>query len=148
MPRKSRKRSGANEARSLRALPPEDPPRTQEDRTPQERAPAARWYAPDTDIYETGEALVIVMDVPGVSKGRVDIKLESRVLVVEGRIQLENYRGLEPVHTEYNVGHFSRRFTVPERVDADGISAHIADGVLTVSLPKAPEARRRRIPVR
>ncbi|NIR28029.1 MAG: Hsp20 family protein [Gammaproteobacteria bacterium] len=149
MPRKSQKRSGTNEARSLQAESRGlSKAQDKRERTaPGAPAISTRFYVPHADIYETEEALTIVMDVPGVSKDRIEVKLENDTLEVEGRIDLENYRGLEPAYTEYNVGHFSRSFAVPDHVDANGISARIADGALTVNLPKVPEARRRRIPV-
>jgi len=115
--------------------------------TREERTIPGRFYAPATDIYETGEALIVVMDMPGVNKESVEVRLEKDLLSVEGRIDYKNYEGLTPVYTEYNVGHFSRRFSLTEKVDRDAISARINDGVLTLTLPKVAQARRRRVPV-
>jgi HSP20 family protein len=115
--------------------------------SPQEKTIPARFYVPATDIFETGDALKIVMEVPGVPKDEVVVKLENDVLSVEGRIETTNYNGLEPLYTEYPIGHFARSFTLPEQVDPHNITAHIEDGVLTLTLNKKPESRPRRIAV-
>jgi len=75
------------------------------------------------------------------------IALEDDVLRVEGRIDFTKYEGLEPVYTEYNVGHYARGFTLSGKIDRDGIMAQLDDGVLTLTLPKAKEAMARRITV-
>lgn len=108
----------------------------------------ARIFLPSTDIFETEEALTVVMEMPGVDKGSVDVNVEDSVLRIEGRIDFSKYEGLQPVYTEYNVGHYRRRFNLPSRTDRSKISAEMKDGVLKVVLPKAEEAKPRRISVR
>jgi len=113
----------------------------------QEKTTPARFYVPLTDIFETGDALKIVMEVPGVPKDGVDVKIENDVLSMEARIETTNYNGLEPVYTEYPVGHFARSFTLPEQVDQHNITALLEDGVLTLTLNKRPETKPRRIAI-
>ena len=113
----------------------------------QEKTIPARFYVPSTDIFETGDALKIVMEVPGVPKDAVDVKIENDVLSMEARIETSNYNGLEPVYTEYPVGHFARSFTLPEQVDQHNITAQLEDGVLTLTLNKRPESKPRRIAI-
>jgi len=113
-----------------------------------ERTHAGRYYVPPTDIYETADALLVVMDMPGVRADGLDVRLEQDVLTVEGRISDGSYLDLEPVYVEYDVGHFARAFTISSDVDADNIRASLADGVLTIELAKAEHAKPRRIPVR
>jgi HSP20 family molecular chaperone IbpA len=113
----------------------------------QEKTIPARLYVPATDIFETADALKIVMEVPGVPKETVDIKVENDLLSVEGRIETTNYNGLEPLYTEYPIGHFARSFTLPWQVDQQGIAAHLEDGVLTVTLNKKAESKPRRIAI-
>jgi HSP20 family protein len=113
----------------------------------QEKTIPARFYVPATDIFETGDALKIVMEVPGVPKDALDVKVENDVLSVEARIDTTNYNGLEPVYTEYPVGHFARSFTLPEQVDQHNITALLEDGVLTLTLNKRPESKPRRIAI-
>ena len=113
----------------------------------QEKTIPARFYVPLTDIFETGDALKIVMEVPGVPKDGVDVKIENDVLSMEARIETTNYNGIEPVYTEYPVGHFARSFTLPEQVDQHNITALLEDGVLTLTLNKRPETKPRRIAI-
>jgi HSP20 family protein len=104
-----------------------------------------RFYVPYTDVYETEEALTLVMEMPGVDREAVEIELKEDVLRVEGKIDSSKYEGMEPVYTEYNVGHYARSFALSDRVDQEHISAQLEDGVLTLTLPKVAEARPRRI---
>ena len=66
----------------------------------------ARIYVPTTDIFETEGALTAVMEMPGVVKEHADIIVEDNVLSVSGRIDFSKYEKLQPVYTEYNIGHF------------------------------------------
>ena len=77
----------------------------------------------------------------------VDVKIENDVLSMEARIETTNYNGLEPVYTEYPVGHFARSFTLPEQVDQHNITALLEDGVLTLTLNKRPETKPRRVAI-
>lgn len=113
----------------------------------QERTESARFYRPYTDIHESENTIVVTMDVPGVDRNDVDVKLEKDVLTITGLVDLSSYEGLEPLYTEYNVGNYTRSFTISNEVDRDGIAAKIDNGVLTVTLPKAKEAAARRITV-
>ncbi len=105
------------------------------------------WYEPRIDICETPDAIWLWADMPGVDEKSVEIRLDEGILSIEGHVSLEDYEGLEPSHIEYNVGNFSRRLRVSERLDHDRISARMKDGVLEVTLPKAERAKARRIPV-
>jgi len=113
----------------------------------QEKTVPARFYVPPTDIFETPDALKIVLEMPGVPKEAVDIKVENEVLSIEGRIATTNYDGLEPLYTEYPIGHFARSFTLPWQVDQQNITANLEDGVLTLTLNKRAESKPRRIAI-
>jgi HSP20 family protein len=112
-----------------------------------EKTVPARYYVPSTDIYETEDALKLVMEVPGVDRKDVEIRLEADVLRVEARIDTSKYEGMEPLYTEYNVGHFARAFTLPHRIDQQQIGAALSDGVLTLTLKKVQQAQPRRIEI-
>jgi HSP20 family protein len=112
-----------------------------------EKTVPGRYYVPFGDIYETDEALCVVMEMPGVERKDVNVALENGVLRVDGRIDFAKYEGMEPVYTEYNVGHYTRSFTLSDKIDQERISAQLDDGVLTLTLPKAKEAQPRRIPI-
>jgi HSP20 family protein len=113
----------------------------------EERTVPGRFYVPHTDVYETEDALTVVMEMPGVGREDVGIELKDDVLRVEGRIDFAKYGGMEPVYTEYNVGHYARSFSLSGKVDRERIGAQFEDGVLTLTLPKTEEARPRRIAV-
>jgi HSP20 family protein len=113
----------------------------------QEKTIPARFYVPATDIFETGDALKIVMEMAGVPKDAVDVKIENEVLSVEGRIETTNYNGFEPLYTEYPIGHYARSFSLPWQVDQQNITAELEDGVLTLTLNKKPESKPRRIAI-
>jgi HSP20 family protein len=109
-----------------------------------------RVFMPTTDIFETDEALTVVMEMPGVDKANIDIGVENDVLTVDGRIDFSKYEKLQlqPVYTEYNIGHYRRSFTLSStRINQDKIQAQMSDGVLTLTLPKAEQAKSRRIAV-
>lgn len=112
-----------------------------------ERTEAGTFFSPYTDIHETQTAVIVAMEVPGVNKESVDITLDKGVLTVKGKVDVERFSSLRPLYTEYNVGNFVRTFTVSTKIDSAGISASLADGVLTIELPKAAEAVAKRITV-
>ena len=113
----------------------------------EEKTIPGRYLVPSADIFETNEALTVIMEMPGVEKNKISIALEDELLRVDGQINFSNYEGMEPVYTEYNVGHYARGFTLSGKIDRDGISAQFDDGVLTLTLPKVKEAVPRRIAV-
>ena len=115
--------------------------------TKEEKTVPGRYYVPYADIYDTDNALCVVMEMPGVEKKDLNVALENAVLRVDGQINFSKYEGMEPVYTEYNVGHYARSFTLSNKVDRERISAQLDDGVLTLTLPKAKEAQPRRISV-
>lgn len=113
----------------------------------QESTVPARAYLPTTDIFETDQALTVVMEMPGVSKENVEVGVEDDVLTVTGRVDFAKYEGLRPLYTEYNVGNYSRSFQLSDRIEQSAIRAELRDGVITVVLPKAEKAKPRRITV-
>ena len=66
----------------------------------EEKTVPARYYVQITDIYETDDALTVVMEIPGVEKKDVEVNVENDVLRVEGRVDFTKYEGLEPLYTE------------------------------------------------
>jgi HSP20 family protein len=113
----------------------------------EERTRPGRYFQPSVDIFETPQELVVVADMPGVPPDQVDVDLEGDELSIEGRVRAEDYEGLKPLHVEYGVGGYFRRFTLGELIDREAIKAHMRDGVLVLKLPKAEHARARRITV-
>jgi HSP20 family protein len=117
----------------------------QELATKEEKTAPGRYYVPAADVFETDEALTVILEMPGVQKNNVNVALENDILRVDGQIDFSNYNGMEPVYTEYNVGHYMRGFTLSNKIDQNKISAQLDSGVLTLTLPKAKDALPRRI---
>lgn len=108
----------------------------------------ARMFLPTADIYETNDALNVVLEMPGVDKSSVDIHVEDGALKIEGRLDFAKYQGLQPLYTEYNVGNYSRSFRLSSKIDQNKIAAELKDGVLSLVLPKVEEAKPRTIQVK
>jgi HSP20 family molecular chaperone IbpA len=113
----------------------------------QETTVPARFFMPTADIFEDSNALTVVLEMPGVNKSNVDINVEGGVLQIDGRLDFSKYEGMQPVYTEYNIGHYRRSFSLSNKIDQNRICAEMKDGVLTITLPKAEEAKPRRISV-
>lgn len=113
----------------------------------EEKTIPGRYFIPAADIFETEEALTLMLEMPGVDKNNLDVQIDNDVLRVEGKIDYAAYKEVEPVYTEYNVGHYARAFALPDKIDRQAISARVEDGVLTLTLPKAKETLPRRIAV-
>jgi len=113
----------------------------------QEGTKPGRVFLAVADIFETDKALTVVLEMPGVNKDSVDVRVENDVLSVEGHVDFSNYGGLQPVYTEYNVGNYARSFHLSSKIEQDTIKAELRDGVMTLVLPKAEKARPRKINV-
>lgn len=124
-------------------------PKTKQEVEQRERTRPGRHYVPDVDICEDDQGLWLWADMPGVASDKVDVQLIDDTLHLEGRVSLDDYEGLAPLYTEYNVGDYVRRFTLPDggRYDRERITARLVNGVLEVRLPKAERAKPRRISV-
>lgn len=116
---------------------------------PGSRTPLAqRDWAPAMDVKEEDDRYVISADVPGVDPGEIEITMEAGVLTIKGKRSAKPeeetaaYTRLERAH-----GEFERRFNLPEGADAEGIFASSSHGVLSVSIPKKPEPKARRIEI-
>lgn len=114
----------------------------------QEATRPTRAFMPNADVFETENALTVVLEMPGVDRDHIDIGIDNGVLTVEGQIDFGKYEGLQPVYSEYNVGPYRRSFRISNRIDQDKISAEMCDGVIKLVLPKAEEAKPRKIEVR
>jgi len=111
------------------------------------RKDPAEW-APAVDILEEKGRFLLRADVPGVNPADVDVSMDAGVLTVSGvRNAEEHSEDTDLRRTERLTGRFSRRFTLPETTNADGITARISDGILEVVIPKLPEVQPRRITV-
>lgn len=106
-------------------------------------------FVPAVDVYEDAQKLVLKLEVPGIRKEDLDLRVEGRTLTVKGERKFENEEKEENfTRIERHFGSFVRSFTLPNSVDAESIEAQSVDGVLTISLGKKAEAKPRQIEVK
>ncbi len=113
----------------------------------QEATTPARMFVPASDIYENQDELTVILEMPGVDRDHIDLRVEDGVLNVTGNLDFEKYKQLQPLYTEYNVGNYSRSFRLSSAIDQNKIKAELKDGVLTLVLPKAEKAKPKTIQV-
>jgi len=105
-----------------------------------------RYVTPPVDIYENGKGLVVMADLPGVAKENLDVRVENNLLTIRGKPS--HLAPGDPIYREYELVSFFRQFELNDKVDQSKISAELQHGVLTLHLPKAEEAKPRKIEVR
>ena len=113
-----------------------------------ERTYEAPTFVPPVDIYETEQAAVLLVDLPGCDEGSVDVRLEEGVLTIAGRVRPDDLPGHQLTYSEYRVGDFERSFSVSDLVDTGKVEATVKDGVLRLTLPKVEAAKPRKIEVK
>ncbi|NUP09838.1 MAG: Hsp20/alpha crystallin family protein [Polyangiaceae bacterium] len=101
------------------------------------------WFV----MRDAGDALILRADLPGFTEKDLEITLENDVLTLRAEGHKRAFEGYKTVRTERAKLGFSRQIELPVRVDSDGVVATLKDGVLELKLPKAVEARQRRIPI-
>src|SRR3954468_11319614 len=127
---------------------PEHEPKRPAEEQGGERTRARRTFRPSVDIYEVENGLMLLADVPGATPEGVTITLERRVLSIHAQAAEHAPEGYSLVYQEYEVGEFECQFTLSGEFDADRIEASVTDGVLRLTIPKAPEAQARTIQIR
>jgi len=105
-------------------------------------------FVPAVDVYEDAEKLVLKLEVPGIRREDLDIRVEGRTLTVKGERKFESEEKEENFHRiERRYGSFVRSFTLPSTVNTEKVEATSADGVLSISFAKKPEAQPKQIQV-
>jgi HSP20 family protein len=108
-----------------------------------------RVWAPALDISERKDAYVVTVEVPGVNPDDLDITLEDGLLTIQGERQFTQESTEQQFHrVERRYGSFRRSITLPSQVQADAIEASFENGVLEVVVPKAEEAKPKKISVK
>lgn len=110
----------------------------------------APGWTPPVDLYETPVEYVLIAEVPGLTRDRIEIQAEDNRIIIRGErsvcsdsdVPCEQYHRIERGH-----GRFSRAFALPESIDVDAVTADLNDGVLTVTIPKSTARASRRITV-
>jgi HSP20 family protein len=109
---------------------------------------AGQW-APKVDVSETKDAVVVKAEIPGVEQKDIHVSLQDQVLTIKGEKRQEKEEKDEKYHrVERSWGSFTRAFRMPAAVAGEKVTATFKDGTLTVTLPKAPEAKGTTIPVK
>lgn len=120
--------------------------------TPAERdaaEPRRTWtYTPSVDIHELEDEYVIEADVPGTAREHIDLNVEDGLLTIQAHAPARGEGRGRLVRQEYGVGDFHRRFRLDRTIDPSKIDATYEQGVLTVRLPKADEAKAHRIEIK
>lgn len=111
-----------------------------------EKAEERPVIAPNVDVFENENELLVVADLPGVVQGAMNIHFEKNRLTIEGKRELPRSGGARL--SEIEMADFRRTFLVPQGIDAAQISAELSQGVLSVHLPKHASAKPRRIEIR
>jgi HSP20 family protein len=114
-------------------------------RSREETRSREQYVTPPVDIYETQEGLIVKADLPGVARDNMDIRIENSLLTI--RANAAHVAPGDSIYREYGLVNFFRQFELNERVDQSKISAELNHGVLTLNLPKAEEAKPRKIDV-
>jgi len=108
-------------------------------------------WTPPIDVYETEDRYVVAAELPGLDRDHIELKLGDYRLTIRGQRRERAASAGEVLHfhqVERGHGAFTRTFEFARRVDVDGVSADLTNGVLTVTLPKMPDPPLRRIEVR
>ena len=112
-----------------------------------ERQPQQRFVVPPVDVFESEAAITLLADLPGVTRDQLHVRVDGDSLVVEATASTAGPENMELVYGEAQVPAYRRQFTLSRELDTSRIEAQLRDGVLRLTLPKAEEARPRRIEV-
>ena len=105
-------------------------------------------FAPAVDVHEDKEAFVLRAELPGLKREEIEVSLDENVLTLKGERKLEKEEQGRRYHRiERSYGSFVRYFQLPKALDADRVEANLADGVLTVKVPKKEVLKARKIDV-
>jgi HSP20 family protein len=102
---------------------------------------------PAVDIYEDGEKITLQADLPGVTKDRLNVRVENQSLIIEGQVQFELPEGAEASYADVRSSMYRRSFSLGGELEMEKIEANLKDGVLTLRIPKRPELRARKIQI-
>jgi len=116
---------------------------------PSARSLEAAAFSPDFDVKETKESFIFTADMPGVKDSDLEVRLTQNRLTISGKRESEKVEKTDQFYaTERSYGSFTRAFTLPDGIAADKIHAELKGGVLTLSIPKKPEALPKKIEVK
>lgn len=103
---------------------------------------------PPVDIFEDAHGIMVVAEIPGVSRDRLNVHADRNNLTIEGVAVLDMPKGMEAIHADVQSTRYARSFVLSGELETDAIDAKLKDGVLTIRIPKRREFRPRKIEVR
>jgi HSP20 family protein len=108
----------------------------------------AESWTPPIDVYETPERYVVAAELPGLTRDEIELAMADSRLTIRGQRVAKSGDDIHYHQVERGHGAFSRTFEFNDKIDVEAVTADLANGVLTVTLPKVPPAPRRKIDVR
>lgn len=108
----------------------------------------ADTWSPPIDVYETADRYVVSAELPGLARDQIELAMADSRLTIRGQRMQQAAENVHYHQVERGHGAFSRTFEFTDTIDVDGVTADLANGVLTITLPKSPPAPRRKIDVR
>jgi HSP20 family protein len=108
-----------------------------------------RWETPALDIHESDTAYTVNVPLPGIQPDQIEVKMQNGMLTISGELPQPTVEAnTKVVVQERYYGKFSRSVTLPQSVDIDKVEARYENGVLTLTLPKLPDAQPKLIPIK
>jgi len=104
-------------------------------------------FIPPTDILEKGNTVIMLLDVPGADPASLDVTLDKRMLSISAKVTSSAPEGYAPAYGEFQDGTYERRFIFSDQMDGEHIEATLKDGLLRLTVPKAPETGANKIAV-
>jgi HSP20 family molecular chaperone IbpA len=112
-----------------------------------ESAEEQQTLLPRVDVFENKDGILLVADMPGVPKDKLELRVENDTLLIEGEIAPDTPENMEPVYAEVRLSRYRRAFSLSAELDTSRIDAQLRDGVLNLRIPKQAHAQPRKIDV-
>ncbi|MDB5751351.1 MAG: heat-shock protein [Ramlibacter sp.] len=113
----------------------------------QQQEQVQQHVVPPVDVFETESAITLLADLPGVSREQLTLRVDGETLLLEATATASGPDGMQLVYGEAQCAAYRRQFTLSRELDAARIEANLREGVLRLTIPKAEEARPRKIEV-
>ena len=113
-----------------------------------ERPEEIQALLPQVDVYENKDCILLVADLPGVPKDKLELRVDNDTLLIEADIVQDTPENMDAAYAEVRLSRYRRAFSLSSELDSSKIDAQLRDGVLNLRIPKHPHAQPRRIEVK
>nr|WP_298109660.1 Hsp20/alpha crystallin family protein [uncultured Pseudomonas sp.] len=113
-----------------------------------ERPEEIQALLPQVDVYENKDGILLVADLPGVPKDKLELRVDNDTLLIEADIVQDTPENMDAAYAEVRLSRYRRAFSLSSELDSSKIDAQLRDGVLNLRIPKHPHAQPRRIEVK